>query len=119
MQLMLKSSFDTLRSLKLLKKYSPGKLKKTFAEALMAWKNDHDSIVYQNVPKRLIKRLQKVQIISAGYGLNRYAKECDVIKPGWLTIIERFEFNTTKLAIKALHCPEWLDYLTLKFRKSN
>ena len=51
--------------------------------------------------------------------MNRYAKECDVIKLGWLPIIERFEFNTTKLAFKALHCPEWPDYLPLKFHKSN
>ena len=82
-------------------------------------KIDYRSVVYPNVPKFLIKRLQKVQTISAGYVLNRYAKECDVIKLGWLPIIERFEFNTTKLAFKALHCPEWLDYLPLKFHKSN
>ena len=82
-------------------------------------KTDYGSVVYQNVPKFLIKRLQKVQTISAGYVLNRYAKECDVIKLGWLPIIERFEFNTTKLLFKALHCPEWPDYLPLKFHKSN
>ena len=80
---------------------------------------DYVSVVYQNVPKFLIKRLQKVHTISAGYVLNRYAKECDVIKLGWLPIIERFEFNTTKLAFKAFHCPEWPDYLPLKFHESN
>ena len=58
-------------------------------------------------------------MISAGYVLNHYAKERDVIKLGWLPIIERFEFNTTKLAFKALQCPEWPDYLPLKFNKSN
>ena len=31
----------------------------------------------------------------------------------------RFKFNTTKLVFKALHCPEWLNYLPLKFYKSN
>ena len=51
--------------------------------------------------------------------MNRYAKECDAIKLEWLPIIERFEFNTTKLAFKTLHCPEWPDYLHLKFHKSN
>ena len=82
-------------------------------------KIDYGSIVYQNVPKFLIKRLQNVQMISAGYVLNRYAKECDVIKLGWLPIIERFKFNTTKLAFKALNYPEWPYYLSLKFHKSN
>ena len=107
-----------LQSLKLLKRYSPYKLRKT-AEALILSKIDYGSVVFQNVPKFLIKRLQKVQTISAGYVLNRYAKECDVIKLGWLPIIERFEFNTTKLAFKVLYCPEWPDYLPLKFHKSN
>ena len=62
----------------------------------------------------LIKTFQKSR-----YVLNRYAKECDVIKLGWLPVTERFEFNAIKLAFKALHCPEWPDYLPLKFHKSN
>ena len=90
-----KPSYDTLRPLKLLKRFTPYKLRKTLAEALILSKTDYGSVVYQNVPKFLIKRLQKVQTISAGYVLNRYAKECDVIKLGWLSVIERFEFNTT------------------------
>ena len=115
----IKASYDTLRSLKLLKRYTPHELRKTLAEALILSNIDYGSVVYQNVPKFLIKRLQKVQTISAGYVLNRYAKECDVIKLGWLPIIERFERNTTKLAFKALHCPEWPDSLHLKFHESN
>ena len=115
----IKSSHDTLRSLKLLKKYNPCKLRKKLAETLILSKIDYGSVVYQNVSKFLIKRLQKVQTISAGYVLNRYAKECNVIKLGWLPIIERFEFNTTKLAFKALRCPAWPDYLPSKFHKSN
>ena len=69
------SSYDTLQSLKLLKRYTPYKLRKTLAEALILSKIDYGSVVYQNVPKFLIKRLQKVQTISAGYVLNRYVKE--------------------------------------------
>ena len=116
----IKSSYHTtLRPLKLLKRYTPYKLRKTLAEALILSKIDYGGVVYQNVPKFLIKRLQKVQTIFSGYVLNLDAKECDVIKLGWLPIIERFEFNTTTLAFKALHCPEWPDYLPLKFRKSS
>ena len=100
----IKSSYDTLRLLKLLKRYTTKKLRKTLAEALISSKIDYGSAFYQNVPKFLIKRLQKVRTISAGYVLNRYTKECVVIKLWWLPIIERFEFNTTKLAFKALHC---------------
>ena len=114
----IKASYDTLRSLKLLKRYTPCKLRKTLAEVLMFSKIDYGSAVYQNVPKFLVKRLH-LEMISAGYVLNSYAKECDVIKFGWLLIIERFEFNTTKLAFKALHCLEWLRFLPFKLQKSN
>ena len=64
----------------------------------MVWKIDNGSVAYQKITKS--------QTISSEYLLNRYAKECDVIKVGWLPIIERFEFNATKLALKALHCLE-------------
>ena len=45
----IKSSYDTLRSIKLLKRYTPYKLGKTFAEALILSKIDYGSVVYQNV----------------------------------------------------------------------
>ena len=48
-----KSSYDTLRSLKLLKRYTPYTLRKT-AEALILSKIDY--VVYQNAAKFLIKR---------------------------------------------------------------
>ena len=70
----IKSSYDTLRSLKLLKQYTPYKLRKTLAEALTLLKIDYGSAVYQNVSKFLIKRLQKFETIFAGYVLNHYAK---------------------------------------------
>ena len=70
----IKSSYDTLRSLKLLKQYTPYKLRKTIAEALTLLTIDCGSAVYQNVPKFLIKRLQNVQTIFARYVLNHYAK---------------------------------------------
>ena len=45
----IKSSYDTLRSIKLLKRYTPYKLGKTLAEALILSKIDYGSVVYQNV----------------------------------------------------------------------
>ena len=47
----IKSSYDTLRSLKLLKRYTPYKLRKTLAETLILSKIDYGSVAYQNVPK--------------------------------------------------------------------
>ena len=45
----IKSSYDMLRSIKLLKRYTPYKLGKTLAEALILSKIDYGSVVYQNV----------------------------------------------------------------------
>ena len=42
-------AFHTLRSLKLFKRYTPYKLRKTLAEALILSKIDYGSVVYQNV----------------------------------------------------------------------
>ena len=42
-----------------LKRYIPYKLRKTLAEVLILGKLGYGSVVYQNVPKFLIKRLQR------------------------------------------------------------
>ena len=76
----IKSSHDTLRSPRLSKRFTPYKLRKRLAAALILSKIDYDNAVYYNVRKFQTKRLQKVQTISARYVLNLYAKECDVIK---------------------------------------
>ena len=55
----IKASYDTFRSLKFLKRYTPCKLRKTLAEVLILGKLGYGSVVYQNVPKFLIKRLQR------------------------------------------------------------
>ena len=57
----IKSLYDTLRLLKLFKKYTTFNLRKT-AETLILSKIDYGSVAYQNVPKFLIKRLQKVDL---------------------------------------------------------
>ena len=54
----IKSSYDTLLSLKLLKRYTPYEIRKTLSEALLS-KIDYGSVVYQKVPKFLITSLQK------------------------------------------------------------
>ena len=54
----IKSLYDTLR---LLRKYTTFNLRKT-AETLILSKIDYGSVAYQNVPKFLIKRLQKVDL---------------------------------------------------------
>ena len=76
----IKPSHDTLRSPRLSKRFTPYKLRKRLAAALILSKIDYDNAVYYNVRKFQTKRLQKVQTISARYVLNLYAKECDVIK---------------------------------------
>ena len=52
----IKSSYDMLQSLKLLKRHTPHKLRKT-AEALT--KTDYGSVVYQNLPKITDQKITK------------------------------------------------------------
>ena len=78
-------------------------------------------MVYGQLPRYLINRLQRVQNTTAGYVYGRYAKTLDVINLNWLPIEEDIEMNTVKLAQKSLKDKLWPDYLKLALieRKRN
>ena len=78
-------------------------------------------MVYGQLPKYLINRLQRVQNTTAGYVYGRYAKTLDVINLNWLPIEEDIEMNTVKLTQKPLKDELWPDYLKLALieRKRN
>ena len=74
------------------------KVRKTLAEALILSKINYCSVVYGQLPRYLINRLQRVQNTTAGYVYGRYAKTLDVINLNWLPTEENVEMNTVKLA---------------------
>ena len=70
-------------------------------------------MVCGQLPKYLIKRLQRVQNTTAGYVYGPYAKTLDIINLKWLPIEENIEMNTDKLAHKSLNDELWPNYLKL------
>ena len=78
-------------------------------------------MVYGQLPKYLINRLQRVQNTTAGYVYGRYAKTLDVINLNWLRIEENIEMNTVRFAHKSLNNESWSNYLKLALieRKRN
>ena len=60
-------------------------------------------MVYDQLPKYLINRLQRVQNTTAGYIYGWYAKTLDVINLNWIPTEENVEMNAVKLAHKLLN----------------
>ena len=75
------------------------------------------NVVFGQLPKYLINRLQRVQNTTAGYVYGRYAKTLDVnwlnLNLNWLPIERNIEMNTVKLARKSLNDELWPNYLKL------
>ena len=86
------------------------KVRKTSANTI---ENQLLHVVCGQLPKYLIKRLQRVQNTTAGYVYGPYAKTLDIINLNWLPIEENIEMNTDKLAHKSLNDELWPNYLKL------
>ena len=87
--------------------YAPLSTEKQLAESLILARLDKNDAVCSLIPAYLNKRLQRVQLVTAGFVLNRYARERDILSLGWLPIPERKDFHLLKLAHKALYSPDW------------
>ena len=112
---LIKSSHATLRSLRLFKRFIPYKVRKTLAETLILSNLKYYIPVYSQLPKYLIRRLQRTQNTVAGYVLGRYAKESDFITTlGWLLVQEMMEFAIVKCTFSILNDPKWPKYLPIK-----
>ena len=115
---LIKSSHATLRSLRRFKRFTPYKVRKTLAETLILSNLRYCIPVYSQLPKYLIRRLQRTQNTVAGYVLGRYAKESDFITTlGWLPVQEMMEFDIVKCTFSALNDPKWPKYLLIKLQE--
>ena len=120
MENLIKSSHATLRSLRRFKRFTPYKVRKTLAETLILSNLRYCIPVYSQLPKYLIRHLQRTQSTVAGYVLGRYAKESDFITTlGWLPVQELMEFAIVKCTFSALNDPKWLKYVPIKFQEKN
>ena len=115
LQKLITSLYSTLRTLRQFKRLTNFSLRKQLAETLVLSQIDFGNIVYNNIPKYLMKRLQKVKNSTAGYVLNRYASEKDVLSLNWLPIGERIDLAILGHVHKALHDPNWPQNLKINY----
>lgn len=94
---MTSSCFEVLAVLRKIKNMTPQETKKSLVPSLVLSKlNFNDTITYP-LPMFLQKRMQRVQNAAAGFALNRYCSEEDVLQLGWLPTLENTKLNILKL----------------------
>ena len=104
--------------MRLFKRFTPYKVRKTLAETLILSNLRYCIPVYSQLPKYLIRRLQRTQNTVAGYVLGRYAKESDFATTlGWLPLQEMIEFAIVKCTFSLLYDPKWTKYLPIKLQE--
>ena len=108
------SSYATLKSLTLLKRYLPYHLRKQLAETLVLSKLDYGNAVINNAPKYLFKQLQRVQNATASFVRGSYSRSADVIALKWITMKERSENSIAKLAWKSINYCNWPKFLPME-----
>ena len=102
-----KTWFNLLtQHLEVFKRFTPYKVGKLLAETLIISKIRYCLIVYSQLPKCQIHRLQKTQNRVASYVLGQYVKEDDLIKTlCWLPITELVDFSIINCCFSVLHDP--------------
>ena len=111
----IKSSQGTLRALRKFSRFTPFHVRKTLAETMILSKLNYSNVVYAQIPKYQVERLQKIQNIAAGYVLSRYATLNDVIQLKWLPVKEYIELNTAKIVHKSRRDKNHPSYLNVEF----
>ena len=71
----IRSTHGTLRALWKFRRITLTKIRKTLAKALILSKINYCNVVYGQLPKHLINRLQRVQKTTAGYFYGWYVKQ--------------------------------------------
>ena len=108
------SSYATLKSLSLLKRFLPYHLRKQLAEILVLSKLDYGNALINNAPQYLINQMQRVQNATASFVRRSYSRCADVIDLKWLPVKERIEYSLVKLAWKSLNSVNWPKFLPLE-----
>jgi len=107
------SCYKVLATLRKIKNVTPQETKKSLVQSLVLSKlNFNDSVTYP-LPTLLQKRVQRVQNAAAGFVLNRFCSERDVVALGWLPTLENTQLNILKLGHRALFSEAWPEYLQL------
>ena len=73
------------------KQLTPLQTRKKLVKCLIVSKIDYNDIVNHPILEYLLKSLQLVQLAATGFVLGRYAYMSDLIKLGWMPIMELSE----------------------------
>ena len=77
--------------------------KKSLVQSLVLSKLNFNETFTYPLPMFLQKRIQRVQNAAAGFALNSYCSEEDVLKLGWLPTLENTKLNILKFGHRALY----------------
>lgn len=75
---------------------------KPLEEAIALSKLMYCNVVWAQMPKYVINRLQRIQYATAEYATSRYVTMSDVINPHWLPIKGHIEISTINLVHRSL-----------------
>ena len=75
-----------------MKRFTPQKIRKHLAEALIISKIDYGNIIYSNASQNSLLRLQKLLKVTCSFVNSGYSNSLDVILLGWLPVSERIDF---------------------------
>ena len=105
------SWYRVLATLRKIKNMTSQQTKKSLVQSLVLSKlNFNDSVTYPPT-SFLQKRVQRIQNAAAGFVLNRFCSERDVLELGWLPTLENTQLNFLKLRHRALVSAAWPEYL--------
>ncbi|XP_066911400.1 uncharacterized protein [Clytia hemisphaerica] len=107
-------AYGTLKSLALIKRYLPYRLRCQLAETLVLSKLDYGNAVFNNAPDYLFKQLQKIQNAAASFVRKSYSRETDVIAMKWLPVKERSDYSMARLAWKSVNMGTWPKFLPME-----
>ena len=107
------SRYNVLFTMRKVKNMTPQETKKALVQSVVLFKlNFNDSVPYP-LSAFLKKRVQRVQNAAAGFVLNHFCSERDVLELGWLPTLENTQLNILKLGHRALFSEVWPEYLQL------
>ena len=105
------SWYRVLATLRKIKNMTSQQTKKSLVQSLLLSKlYFNDSVTYPPTAF-LQKRVQRIQSVVAGFVLNRFCSERDLLELGWLPTLENTQLNFLKLRHRALVSAAWPEYL--------
>ena len=107
------SCHKVLATLRKIKNMTPQDTEKSLGQRLELSKLNFNYNVTYPLPTFMQKRAQRVQNAAAGFVLNRFYSERDVLELGWLPTLENTQLNILKLGHLSLFSEAWPEYLQL------